>query len=142
MLILKASIVVAILVGVVLGIKRFNEHCRCKFGHSFFSKKAFYWTALALCLLVTGNLWRASAEQQQGDTHNGTILMVVGIAVALWLVYVNVKQTNLIYGIGGSVLQISVFSLLAWVSIPVLALVLLCQFLVLAAAKPVYIINR
>jgi hypothetical protein len=50
---------------------------------------------------------------------------------------------NVAYGIGGSVLQIGVFSLLTWSSIPILIFVLVCWFLmVIFSARPVYVVNR
>jgi hypothetical protein len=142
MLILKISIVPTVLVGVVLGIKKFNEHCIWRFGHAFFGKQAFYRTAVAVGLIEAGNLLGGSSAQHHGNVLGGLILVALGIGAASVLVYTNVKNTSLAYGLGGSVVQIAGFSVLAWISIPVLFIVLIWQFVVLSVAQPVYIVNR
>ncbi|MGU7843796.1 hypothetical protein ACV22V_30565 [Burkholderia sp. AW33-5] len=142
MLVIKLIIAIAAIAAVVLGITKFNQHCLNKFGHAFFTKPAFYATTVALVLLIAGNYWRHSAELSHGDTLNGIALMALGTAVACWLVYVNVRRTDAIYGIGGSVVQLGLFSALAWVSLPLMALVLIGQFLLIMSAKPVYVVNR
>jgi hypothetical protein len=58
------------------------------------------------------------------------------------MVYVNIRRTDVVYGIGGSVAQLGLFSVLAWISLPLMALVLFAQFLLIAMAKPVYVVNR
>ena len=124
------------------GITKFNQHCAAKFGHAFFTKTAFYITAAALGLLVVGNLWRHSAIQSHGDALNGIVVMVLGALLACWLVYVNIRRTDALYGIGGSVAQLGLFSALAWVWLPLMVLALIGQFLLLMTAKPVYLVNR
>ncbi|WP_157379406.1 hypothetical protein [Burkholderia ubonensis] len=54
----------------------------------------------------------------------------------------NIRRTDAIYGIGGSVAQLGLFSALAWVSLPLMALVVIGQFLLIMSAKLVYVVNR
>nr|WP_141661926.1 hypothetical protein [Burkholderia ambifaria] len=110
--------------------------------NAFFTKPAFYATAVALVLLIAGNYWRHSAAIGHGDTLNGIAVMAIGIAVACWIVYINIRRTDVIYGIGGSIVQLGLFSALAWVSLPLMALVLIGQFWLIMSAKPVYVVNR
>ena len=142
MLVIKLLVVAAVIAALVLGITMFNQHCTAKFGHAFFTKKAFYITAAALALLIVGNMWRHSATQSHGDALNGIVVMVVGVLVACWLVYVNIRRTDAVYGIGGSVVQLGLFSVSAWVWLPLMVLALIGQFLLLMTAKPVYVVNR
>lgn len=142
MLILKIALVVAVLFGIVTGIKRFNEHCFYEFGHEFFTWRAYWQTVIGFCLILVGLFRWNSAAQQHGDTLNGLLVIAMGIAVLIWLVYVNLKRTGLFYGIGGTVVQLSLFYVLVWIGVPVLILVLICQGVVLATARPVYIANR
>jgi hypothetical protein len=143
MLMLKILAVLGVLVAVLIGLAIFNEHCIERFGHAFFTRAAFYQTAAALVLILVGNLWRESAARQHGDVLNGEILMGAGVGIAIWLIYRNFKRTNVAYGIGGSVLQIGVFSLLTWISIPILIFGLLCWFLmVIFSTQAVYVVNR
>jgi len=142
MLVIKLIIIAAAIAGLVLAITKFNQHCTAKFGHAFFTKTAFYITAAALGLLAVGNMWRHSAIQSHGDALNGIVVMVVGALLACWLVYVNIRRTDAAYGIGGSVVQLGLFSVLAWVWLPLMVLGLIGQFLLLMTAKPVYVVNR
>ncbi|WP_157632990.1 hypothetical protein [Burkholderia ubonensis] len=56
--------------------------------------------------------------------------------------YVNIRRTDALYGVDGSIAQLGLFSVLAWVSLPLMALVLFGQFLLIVTAKPVYVANR
>lgn len=142
MLVIKLIVIAAAIAALVLGITKFNQHCTAKFGHAFFTKTAFYITAAALGLLAVGNMWRHSAIQSHGDALNGVVMMVLGALLACWLVYVNIRRTDAMYGIGGSVAQLGLFSVLAWVWLPLMVLALIGQFLLLMTAKPVYVVNR
>ncbi|PMS19751.1 hypothetical protein C0Z18_13045 [Trinickia dabaoshanensis] len=142
MLVIKLLAVVAVIAALVLGITMFNQHCAEKFGHAFFTKKAFYLTAAALGLIAVGNIWRHSSIQSHGDTLNGLVLMILGTLMACWMIYVNIRRTDAVYGIGGSVAQLGLFSVLAWVWLPLMVLALIGQFLLLMTAKPVYVVNR
>ncbi|RQU99893.1 hypothetical protein DF047_33770 [Burkholderia cenocepacia] len=142
MLVIKLLVAAGAIAAIIFGIMKFNQHCLNKFGHAFFTKPAFYLTAVTLVLLVIGGYWRHSAELNHGDTLNGIVVMGLGVALAGWMVYVNIRRTDVVYGIGGSVAQLGLFSVLAWISLPLMALVLFAQFLLIAMAKPVYVVNR
>lgn len=142
MLVIKLILVVSVLVAFAIGIKKFNNHCWSKFGHVFFTKRAFYFTAAAVGAYAIGQMWRHSAEQSHGDTLNGMILMLTGGLIGAWLVFDNVKRTNALYGIAGSVASLGLFTVLAWVWLPMMVIGLVCNFLILMSAKPVYVVNR
>jgi hypothetical protein len=142
MLVIKLIAVTAVLAAFILGIAKFNHHCASKFGHAFFTKRAFYITAAAIGLYAVGEMWRHSSQQSHGDTLNGMVLMVIGGLIAAWLVFDNVKQTSLLYGIGGSATSLGLFSIRAWIWLPLMAIGLVCYFLMLMSAKPVYVVNR
>ncbi len=142
MLVIKLILVAAVLFAFFVGITKFNSHCGAKFGHAFFTKRAFYFTATAIGVYAVGEMWRHSAQQSHGDTSNGIVLMLVGGLIAAWLVFDNVKRTDPLYGIAGSVVSLGLFSVLAWVWLPLMAIGLVCYFLMLMSAKPVYVLNR
>lgn len=142
MLILKIILVIAAISSFVFGLSRFNLHCSRKFGHMFFTKSMFYATATALAFIVAGCVWRQSAVETNGDQLNGVVLIVIGALIACAMIFGNIRQTNLLYGIGGSIVQLGIFSVLAYVSITVMIVVLFFQFLMVASAKRVYVINR
>ncbi|RDU94564.1 hypothetical protein [Trinickia dinghuensis] len=142
MLVIKLILVAAVLAALFVGIAKFNNHCASKFSHAFFTKRAFYMTAAAIGVYAVGEMWKHSSQQSHGDPLNGIVLMVVGGLIAAWLVFDNVKQTNMLYGIGGSVVSLGLFSVLAWIWLPLMAIGLVCYFLTLMSAKPVYVVNR
>lgn len=142
MLMIKLLGVAVVVVIFVMGIQRFNQHCERKFGHAFFTKTAFFITAAVLCLLYAGYLWRQSALQSHGDALNGLVLLGIGVLLAGWMVYINIQRTNAIYGIGGSVAQLGLFSILAAVFLPLVFGLLVLQFFFSAGTTPVYVMNR
>ncbi|CAB3751280.1 hypothetical protein [Paraburkholderia humisilvae] len=142
MLVIKILIGVAIIFALYVGATRFNQHCSARFGHAFFTKRAFYATLTALAFIVAGNLWRDSSIQSHGDTLNGVVLMLIGVTIACVMIVANIRRTNIQYGIGGSVVQLGLFFLLAWIALPLLMIGVVCQFLAIISAKPVYVVNR
>ncbi len=142
MLMIKLLSVAVVIVIFVIGIRRFNQHCERKFGHAFFTKTAFCITAVVLCLLYAGYLWRQSALQSHGDGLNGLVLMGIGVLLAGWMVYTNVRRTDAVYGIGGSIAQLGLFSIVAAVFLPLAFGLLILQFFLSAGATPVYVVNR
>ena len=142
MLILKILEIIAFIAGVIVALHFFNEHCNKKFSHRFFTKKSFLATVGALALLITGNLWRTNALQSGGDVLNGIVVMGIGILVALGLIYFNYKRTNFVYGVGGTVLQLLAFSVMAYIGIVVLAIGLFLSFMSGMSTQNVRVINR
>ena len=61
------------------------------------------------------------------------MLMAMGIAVVAWLIYENVRDTDLLHGIGGSSLQFVLFFPVALYGIPLLLIAML--FLLFATYK-------
>jgi hypothetical protein len=139
MLVVKLILAAVVIGGPALAIKKFNQHCAVKFGRAFFTKKTFYITAAALVLFFGGNMWRDLAIERHGDGLIGTMLMILGTLAACLLLYVNVKRTDRACGIGGSVVQLAVLSVLAWTWLPLMLLGLIWQFLLMMEAKPVYV---
>lgn len=120
MLVLKILGIIVLLGSTLAALHFFNEHCEKKFSYRFFTETSFWATSGALALLIMGNWWRVSALESGDDTLNGIVVMCIGIVVALGLIYFNFKRTNLAYGLGGSVLQLSAFSIFAYIGFAVL----------------------
>lgn len=133
--------VIALVAIVLWGCLAFNAHCDRKFSFRFFTRASFALTAAAM-LLYGGHAWYASAAAAQGDILNGIILMALGGIAALGLVRYNVRRTSLLYGLGGSALQIGLYAPLLYVGIFFLIPALAASFILLLGVRPVYIINR
>ena len=118
---LKLTLIVAFVVAVVKGIKLFNQHCRRRFGHSFFTMRSFWITAIAINLIWWGLYFWAKAALHHTHMSGGFILIGLGVAATAWLLHENIRDTDLLFGIGGSTLQLALFFPLAVCSLPLLA---------------------
>jgi hypothetical protein len=107
----------------------FNEHCQKKFSYRFFNFTSFIICAAAIGLVGLGSAWRTSAAAApDGDVLNGIVLMALGAALAIGLVVYNFKKTDWIYGTGGTLVQLSIFGVLAYVAFLLLFLWAILSF--------------
>ncbi|MDP9155447.1 MAG: hypothetical protein M3O74_14495 [Pseudomonadota bacterium] len=139
--ILNLSISLGILFGVAKGIQLFTRHCRGRFGLNFFTARGFWLAATAINFLWWGYYFWVAAPLRHTPPSGGLILMAMGIAVAAWLIYENVRNTDLMHGICGSSLQFVLFFPVALYGIPLLVIAML--FLLFATYKgaPAWIVD-
>lgn len=133
MSILNLTIGIGILFGVAKGIRLFNRHCRHQFSYSFFTARRFWLAAIAINFLWWGYFFRVTAPLRNAPASGGIILLAIGIAVAAWLIYENVRDTDLLHGVGGSTLQFMLFFPAALYGIPLLLIAMI--FLLFATYK-------
>jgi hypothetical protein len=126
-------ICLAILLYSAKGIQLFCRHCRQRFGYSFFTVRGFWLSAIAINSLWWGYYFWATAPLRHTPPSGGLILMSVGIAAAAWLIYENVRNTDLLHGVGGSSLQVMLFFPVAVYGIPLFVITML--FLLFASYK-------
>jgi uncharacterized BrkB/YihY/UPF0761 family membrane protein len=98
--------------GVRFAINSINEHCDRKFGHEFLTMDFLYICTFAYLIFFCGRFWYSHALQTRGDTLNGIIVMILGILIFLFIIFLNVRSSNYVYGILGSVVQIALFGIL------------------------------
>lgn len=139
MLVLKILAYFAGFASVVALIIGFNRHCDNKFGYRFFSIMAFIILMLASGCLMAGHYWYESAMHHHGDTLNGMIIMAIGILAAAVQIFWNYRETNVLYGTGGTAVQFGLFGGLTFIAWPLLLLVLVLSFLCGFGAKPVFV---
>ncbi|PTB19078.1 hypothetical protein C9I57_18645 [Trinickia symbiotica] len=141
MALLKLAIVVGILLVVAKGIQKLNRHCRRAFGYSIFSMRGFWLAAIAINFVWWGYFAWATASLHHTPGYGGIALAALGIAAATKLIHENVRETNVMYGIGGSLLQLVLFFPVALYGLPLLAIALL--FLLFATYKgaPAWLID-
>ncbi|TAL93122.1 MAG: hypothetical protein EPN73_22355 [Paraburkholderia sp.] len=142
MVLLKLAIIVGILLVVAKGIQQLGRHCRRRFGYSIFSMRGFWLAAIAINLVWWGYYAWATAPLHHAPAHGGIVLAALGIAAVVKLIHDNVRETNVMYGIGGSLLQFVLFIPVALYGLPLLAIALL--FLLFATYKgaPAWLIDR
>ncbi|WP_299379146.1 hypothetical protein [uncultured Kiloniella sp.] len=142
MLVLQILGGLAVFIGVLWAFLTFNNHCAEKFGYQFFTKLSFIIVGIAVGLLLIGNEWRLNSIAENGDILNGIILMIIGICIGLFLIIQNFRATNFLYGFGGSIVQISVFSVLAYFGVIILILGVFLSIIASIGAKRVYVVNQ
>ncbi|ABE36368.1 putative membrane protein [Paraburkholderia xenovorans LB400] len=140
--VLKLALIIAVVVGVAKGIQLFNRHCRRRFGHSFFTTRGFWLAAIAINLLWWGFYFWGTAFVHHTTTSDGIILMVLGIVAIAWLLYENIRETDIVHGIGGSTLQLVLFLPLALYSFPLLIMGMVFVLVASYKAGPALFIER
>ena len=142
MLVLQIITGLIILAGLLGAFLAFNEHCENKFDYCFFTMTSFLVVGASLIIMWLGNEWRLMSIQENGDIFNGILVMGIGGIIALFLVYRNFKKTNLVYGLGGSTVQLAVFGALAYFGVFVLITGLVVFVLASVGVRPVYVVNK
>lgn len=139
---LKLAIILGVLIGTIKAIQWFNHRCRRRFGHRLFTMRSFWLNALGVNGIWWGLYGYATASRDHTTTSGALVLMAMGLIPLVWLVYENVRDTDLIHGVGGSALQLLLFFPLALYSIPLLVIAML--FMLFAAYKggPAWLIDE
>ncbi|WP_346778637.1 hypothetical protein [Burkholderia sp. Ac-20353] len=106
---LHLAIIIGTITGISKGIQLFNRQCRRRFRYSFFTAQGFWLASVGISFLWRGFLTWGSAFLHHEPTSGGLILMTMGLAAVIWLIYQNVRDTNLPYGAAGSALQLVLF---------------------------------
>ncbi|HHY0626531.1 TPA: hypothetical protein ACVU5F_004611 [Vibrio parahaemolyticus] len=120
MLVLEIVGGLLVVAAILFLLHSFDKHYDRKFGHRFFKLSAFIILSVAVGFVWGGQLWYESALKEGGDTLNGVACMVIGVVIVFGVVIYNLKNTNLLYGLLGSLVQIAIFGTLAYVSLPIL----------------------
>ncbi|WP_120497474.1 hypothetical protein [Kiloniella sp. EL199] len=142
MLVLQILGGLIIFVGILWAFWAFNKHCAEKFEYQFFTKLSFVIVGIAVVLVFIGNEWRLNSIAENGDVLNGIVLMIVGACIGFFLIIKNFRATNFLYGFGGSIMQLSAFSVLAYFGVIVLVLGIALSIIANMGAQRIYVINQ
>ena len=129
MLMLKICAFLGVLFSLLTALYVFNEHCKFKFKHTFFSKGQFYVIGAGVALIIGGNYWSNLAMARGGDWLNGWVMVAIGAFVLLAVVVNNFMNTNIWYGTGGTLLQLPLFAFIVYVGYPILFFCAACLVL-------------
>jgi len=141
MSILNLAISLGILFGVAKGIQLFRRRCRHRFGYSFFTARGFWQAAISINFLWWGYYFWVAAPLRHAPPSGGLILVAIGIAAAAWLIYENVRDTDLLHGVGGSSLQLVLFFPVALYGIPLLAIAMLFLLFAMYKGAPAWFVD-
>jgi len=137
MLVLKIIAGVALLWALYRVIRSLNNKVIKKFNYEFLDKAVFSIAFISNLLIYFGQMWYFEAVERSGDVFNGILLIGFGIVGLLFIVFINIKRTNFLVGISGSVIQLSLFGVASFFAVFVIWFVVAS----IANARPVYNIN-
>jgi len=138
MLVLSIIGIIIALILVALFVQFANEYSEKAYSYyAIFNATNFIVSALGYLAIYFGNEWYNDALKAHTDLLNGELLMGIGGLFLLGVVYRNIKNTSLIYGLIMSV----VTEILYAAATPVVLWMLFAAVAVLAETKPVYNIN-
>lgn len=133
-------ILIGLMYGSYVAMKKFNEHSARKFDYVFFTTKSFVWV-IAACGCLCGSVF---IFQQKMAWADGVALLFFGSFMLIFLIRKNIKNTNLVYGVVATCVQIPLFLVLAPL-IAVLSIMACFGFgalkSVLSVPTPVRIVN-
>ena len=137
MLVLQIIGILAAIVFVYLFVIWTNEYIEQKYNYTFFNMRNYLMSAVGYVLIYFGNEWYLSALQKHQDLLNGQLLIAFGVILLCIVIYFNIKNTSLFTGGLLSVVQLLIYSVLAYIGF--LTLVLMVAYF--SQTKPVYNVN-
>ena len=137
MLVFKIIVGITFLWTLYFVIKTLNEKVIHTFKYDFFDTGSFGIAFISNLFIYFGYMWYLEAIEKSGDIFNGGILIGIGIVGLLLLTFINIKRTNFIIGITGSVIQIALFGIASFFAFFLIFL----AFAFMANTRPVYNIN-
>ncbi|PYE18411.1 hypothetical protein C7410_122113 [Paraburkholderia silvatlantica] len=133
----KITIVLVTVFGITKGIQIFSRHCRRRFGYRLFTKRGFWLAAIGINFLWWGFYAWGTAYLHHDPQSGGIVLMGMGLVAVAWLIYENIRDTDLPHGVGGSALQLVLFFPLAIYGVPMLLITILFLLFATFRAGPV-----
>ena len=130
------GIIIALIV-VALFVQYTNEYSQSKYSYEIFNVGNFVISVVAYFALYFGNGWYQDALRVDGDLLNGILVIAIGVIALCGVVYINIKNTSLYYGIIMSI----VTEILYAIATPIVFFALLMAVAFFAETKPVYNIN-
>jgi len=128
---------IGLLILIYVLVKKFDQKMEKEFKHTFFTWGKFSTVVVANWIIYFGINWYESAVNKNGDIFNGVALIVLGVIVYLLWIFFNISQTNLKFGVIGSL-----FSGILFLPGSILALfALLAAYGALMQTRPVYRMN-
>ncbi|WP_341773162.1 hypothetical protein [Burkholderia anthina] len=139
---LKLAIIFGTVIAIAKSIQLFSRHSRHQYGYSFFTARGFWLAAVGINLTWWGYVGWGTALLHHEPTWAGLVLMAMGLAAVIRLIYDNIRNTTPLYGVPGSILQLVLFFPVAVYGIPLLAIAFLFLLVVTFRAGPAYFSDR
>jgi hypothetical protein len=141
MLMLKIVGALVVLFLVWVALLAFDNHVEGKFGHRFFTKATFIAIVVSCVMIAGGYHWHQAALKSHGDPLNGWVVVGIGAVILIGIAIANVLKTDLIYGVGGSLIQLPLFVAIGYFGMPLLIVGAVLSILVAMATPTVRVVN-
>ncbi len=96
---------------IYMAMEKIDEYSNRVYHYDFFNMQNFGIAFVGNLLVYFGISWYKSALAQNGDTLNGILLLFFGLCILFILLYVNIKNTNLLFGVSVSVFQFTLYAI-------------------------------
>jgi hypothetical protein len=140
--IVKFVVVAGALIGVVTCIRFFNDYCRRRFGHRLFTLRTFWLAALAINATWLGLYCYTNTVRDHASLADGLVLLALSISVIVWITYENIRETDFVYGLVGSALQLALFFPVALYSFPFLLITMAIMLFASFKAGPTWLVDH
>jgi hypothetical protein len=107
------------------------------YGYEIFNVANFILSVIGYLTIYFGYNWYMDALSNHGDLLNGGLLMGIGALVLSIVIYMNIKNTSLLYGL----IMSMVTEILYCLATPIVFFALLLAVAYFSQTKPVYNIN-
>ena len=137
MVVLTIIGIIVALIAAYIAIQFFNSYSMKKYKYEIFNTTTFAMSFVGYVAIFFGYDWYTSAITQHGDLLNGELLIAIGVIFLLSVVYLNITNTSLFYGIVMSIV-VEIFYLVAT---PPLLIFILLGIAYFSETKPVINVN-
>jgi len=137
MLVLKIIAGITLLWLIYWSITTLNNKVWKKFKYNFFDSSNFVLAFISNLFIYFGREWYLEVLEKGGDLLNGMVLMGIGGIGLLLLIFLNIKGTNFIVGVVGSMIQLALFGIASFFAV----FIVMLAIAFFANARPVYNIN-
>lgn len=138
MLVIKVLIGALVLFSLYYIISRLNEKAIASFKHDFFSTNLFVLAFVSYVSIYVGHFWYVKElATNGGDPLSGALVMSFGIIGLLTILILNIKQTNILVGVLGTLIQLPLFVIGSFFAV----FIIIAAIAGISQVRPVYNIN-
>ena len=102
-----------------------NYEYQKKFNITIFSKESSKKPFIAAILILVGNFYKGSAKSAKVPINFGTILIIIGICIMLYVIYDTYRKTDFLYGTIAAGIYLFILGLQLLFGIMMIALVMI-----------------
>lgn len=130
-----------VLGAVFVAIVLFNRFAYRRFNFQFFTVKSMLTAIFGLSVFLAGIAARNNALATGGSDTPSQILLGIAALIIAYLIYMNFRRTNLLFGFIGSVAQLAVLAVFGSVGIYGIMLLIVAVLVLVKFINPVILVD-